>query len=422
MSEVLELRQLLRRERLLVAGEKRQIERLSSEIAPLADRTFQASWRVRHQQRCVDLLSSSQLTAPQCSQRLSQLDTLSFVRAVDGPTTPTGYLSPGPLAGSECPSPAPSLSDKTYPVALLGKYSELLLLLHQHPEVLARLIIFASSSKLDTRGLVETILGSVYGDFLVPEDVKSVLCMLERTMALQLATCEEPSHFLRGVSNAFTVTFHIFTEGFYGAHVYLSEVLGDVVQRIAVDDERYFEFECSKLATRFSDAKRSQLFAPDFTPKTDQVQRFLATTSTKLADYCSTILGTLIEKLGSLPAGLRWLLACVFENIRKRSNEVQAKQVLADLFFGQFICPAIANPELSIVKSNVSISNRARYNLTQVSRIIQSVGSAAITGEAPPAMEPIHSKLNLVSLNISERKLLRNVPRRCHKGEYFSSL
>ena len=69
--------------------------------------------------------------------------------------------------------------------------------------------------------------------------------------------------FSGGVACAFTGLLSLFTEGLLSAKIYLAEALRDAVSQLLLDDDRYFDFEPTKLYGRLSETEREAWFTDD---------------------------------------------------------------------------------------------------------------------------------------------------------------
>lgn len=244
MADVLTLREQLRRERQVIEAERRTIDSISADIGSLSDRLLQTAWRDHQQWRNIDLLMGSRINAEQCAARVVNMEKARF------------------RSQSRVDSPANQVGD-------LEAIGQLFALLQSEPEILARVMVYADSCKLDTRLLVDIVLGSVFGNHVLPEDEIGVLRLLDHLLSAQLPACRQPRMFFRGVACAFTGLLSLFSEGLLSAKIYLAEALREAVEQLLLDDEHYFDFEPAKLCGRLSEHERSLWFTEDMRVRDD---------------------------------------------------------------------------------------------------------------------------------------------------------
>lgn len=128
--------------------------------------------------------------------------------------------------------------------------------------------------------------------------------------------------------------------------------------------------------------------------------RMLDIAAAKVASYCMLVLQGLAEKLHCLPSGIRWLVARLRHHVlqlRLIRHDKDVIPLLSDMVFGCYVCPAMVMPEAAIVAADTPVSDKARYNLTQVARVLQGVSSAAYSQDMPRFIQAVYDKIDLVS-------------------------
>ena len=401
MKDVLILRDQLRKERQAVEADKKAIERLTSSVEDLAFQVVCDSWRDRQQWRNIDMLMKTRISTSQCAKRIQLVDKVVFKKyqLPEQSQRPNSYQPPASGLGA---SAGENSDHPTLPL------SEFFTLLVHNPEILTRVLTYADSCKLDSGPVVEIVLSSVYGNFTIPEDAACVLQLLDRLLSTQLPACRQPRLFFRGVACAFTRMLSLFCEGLFTAKTYLAESLHDCVKQILIDDRNLFEFEPAKLCSRLGEEERAELFDENMLPlpTSKSVKRDLDVAGSKVSSFCMEILSRLMEYLPHMPIGLRWLTARLKMHLQqfkvvKTKDEIYP--LLADIIFGCFISPALAMPEAAIVAVDTTISETARYNLTQVARILQGAPGAALAlkrdQEMPSYLRDVYAKVDLVRID-----------------------
>lgn len=104
----------------------------------------------------------------------------------------------------------------------------------------------------------------------------------------------------------------------------------------------------------------------------DNVDKFHADTISKLHSLAKTFIDSLLYNWSLFPSTLRWLVQTMCHQL-KQSHHFSEKimnEIITDMVFTHFICPAIVSPDvLGII--DAPISEQVRFNLMQIGQIVQ---------------------------------------------------
>ncbi|MFH4979772.1 hypothetical protein AB6A40_006481 [Gnathostoma spinigerum] len=344
----------LRSEKLLVASEIENLQRLNEQVdVEQADLAY-ATWIVRQEQIILSrLVNSHPNVLPENSCFLiSQLEATSLVegyRRVDGQ-----YYS---------------------------SFTRLLNLLITSTRTVAELLNNSDSlTKEDGSSnddFVSCVFSLLYGCCVFPNDERRVLETLSHLMDIQVASNVDPRLILRRGNSAFCRLYRLFADGLYTAKIFLTAALHDSVMFLLSQDELFLDIDPSKSAIRFPPEERRRRFGEDEN-SLSYLQRLTAhrkIIESKLISIGNRFINGITQAMTCFPQSLSWLVRQLRNVLmeRKKVGSEQACLICTDLIFTYLICPAITNPETLGVISDTPVSYIARFNLMQVGQILQTL-------------------------------------------------
>ncbi|KHN76774.1 GTPase-activating protein and VPS9 domain-containing protein 1 [Toxocara canis] len=347
----------LRSEKLLVASELENLQRLNEQVDAEQALLAQLSWIRTHQQEILSrLVNSHPNVEPENSCLLNaQLDAAHFVEA--------------------------------YQRIEAHHYSALttaLNLLLASPRSVAELLHAADQLPKESEGanedLVSCVFSFLYGCCVFPNDERCVLEVLSHLVEMQLASHSDPRRVLRKGNAAFCRLYRLFSEGLFAAKIFLTAALHDPVMYVLSQDELFLDIDPSKSAIRFPPEERRRRFGEDEN-SLSYLQKLTAhrkTIESKLIAISTRFVRGITQAMSCFPQSLSWLVRELRSTLVERSK-VTAEQVsliCTDLIFTHLICAAIANPETMGVISDTPVTYIARFNLMQVGQILQTLALA----------------------------------------------
>ncbi|XP_064163125.1 GTPase-activating protein and VPS9 domain-containing protein 1-like isoform X1 [Anguilla rostrata] len=359
----------LKQERLYVASEKQLIQRLSGEVLKTADRLHQAAWIARQQRINLDrlILTSAEASPAECCQHARSLEDAQFV---------DGYKALGFRESA---------------------YGEFLGRLRDSPRLLASCL--AAGQRLNQEralSVLHCVFASLYGNCVMPEDEAYLLQVLRYLIDLELKPSEDPRRLLCRSTCAFSVLFRLFSEGLYGAKLFLTAALHEPVMQLLESDEDPLETDAAKLPAGAGGSEERRRRA----------REAAEANAAKLAGLLERFAGSLARSACCFPAGLRWVLAqlrgALAEGAGPGEREgagpgAEARATCAHLLLACFVCPAVVDPEQYGIVSDAPVNEAARFNLMQVAQLLQQFGMAD-QDEAPSVQRSSLSKFDKSSL------------------------
>ncbi|XP_077987219.1 GTPase-activating protein and VPS9 domain-containing protein 1-like [Glandiceps talaboti] len=355
-AKLVDLAKHLKEEKLFVASEKAQLQRLNEEVTLTAERLYHVSWISRQQRQNLDslVLGAADITAAACCYRANALENVNFVDAYKN----IGYHD--------------------------SAYGDFLKSLRESPRLVAYCLTQGEKMNLEgTQDMVKVIMSAVYGNCVMQEDERFVLLVLQSMIENQLGSSDDPRRLLRRSSCVFTTLFKQFTEGLYSGRLYLTAGLHEPVMGLLMDDETYFETNPHKVIDHFSPQEQEKRFGKANTPEfQDRLLQHLEVNVDHLVNHCNKFINSLKDSMYCFPQSMDWLVRQIYKIVTQagkiKPEEVQA--LCVDMLLLLFICPAIVNPEPYGIASDILISEVARFNLMQVAQILQALAMNLYTG------------------------------------------
>ncbi|KAK0404115.1 hypothetical protein QR680_017297 [Steinernema hermaphroditum] len=349
----------LKAERLLIGSEVEALRQLHSNITDDFDNLARITWISRHKQLIFDrLLNSDPTVAPEnCCQWFTRLEEAAFVDAHKR----LGYH--------------------------YATFVAIFDILRNAPRSVAEILNTAEQLP-DSEEIAWFVYSVIYGSCVFPRDERYVLDLMAHLIDMQMATpsVADPRRVLRRGNVAFCRIYKLFTEGLLPSKVFLTAALHDPIMFLLSQDELYLDIDPAKSAYHFSAEERRRRFGEDETSFSYQL---------KLADHRQTIVKKLkilaqkfidgiLSAMSCFPSSLSWLVRHLHTVLleRKCVSRGEAALICIDLIFTNFLCPALANPEVLGIISDTPVGFIARFNLMQIGQILQTLALSPY--EQPP--------------------------------------
>jgi hypothetical protein len=325
--DILELAHSLRQEKLSIETEMNDYFRLQMKLSENSFEAIKTAWiSSLHRQNLNSLILSKPENRPSlCCQRATLLENVEFVEAHKDPSVKYQNLQ---------------------------LYVDLLRFIHQSPTVLAKCLAIGddmpqlgsapASLKSDQMNqIAQVISAGLYGNSIHGKDVEMMLKLLEKLLELKVASCDVPRRLLRLSSSSFARLYHKFHEASLSSKLFLTAALHEPVMSVLIDDEIML----------------------------DETSDALFTLSNKFVTSLS-------RNWIIFPSTIRWLVQTMSKMLHaKNFDATTINEILIDMVFGHFICPACVSPDLYGI-SDAPISENARHNLIQIGQILQMLALA----------------------------------------------
>lgn len=325
--DILELAHSLRQEKLSIETEMNDYFRLQMKLSENSFEAIKIAWiSSLHRQNLNSLILSKPENRPSlCCQRATLLENVEFVEAHKDPAVK--YQN-------------------------LPQYIDLLRFIHQSPTVIAKCLatadelanIGASTAAMKAEQMnqiAQIISAGLYGNAIHGKDVEMMLKLLEKLLELKIATIDIPRRLLRLSSSAFARLYHKFHESSLSSKLFLTAALHEPVMSVLIDDNS-----------------------------------MLDETSEALFNLSNKFIASLSKNWIIFPSTIRWLVQTMSRLLHeKHFDPATINEILIDMVFGHFICPACVSPDLYGI-SDAPISENARHNLIQIGQILQMLALA----------------------------------------------
>jgi GTPase-activator protein for Ras-like GTPase len=325
--DILELAHSLRQEKLSIETEMNDYFRLQMKLSENSFEAIKIAWiSSLHRQNLNSLILSKPENRPSlCCQRATLLENVEFVEAHKDPSVKYQHLP---------------------------QYIDLLRFIHQSPTVIAECLAIAddlmsigaspASMKAEQMNQIAQIISAgLYGNSIHGKDVEMMLKLLEKLLELKVATCDVPRRLLRLSSSSFARLYHKFHESSLSSKLFLTAALHEPVMSVLIDDNNMLDESSEALFTL--------------------ANQFITSISRNWIIFPSTI---------------RWLVQTMSRLLQENHRDpATINEILIDMVFGHFICPACVSPDLYGI-SDAPISENARHNLIQIGQILQMLALA----------------------------------------------
>lgn len=320
--DILELAHSLRQEKLSIETEMNDYFRLQMKLSENSFEAIKCAWiSSLHRQNLNSLILSKPENRPSlCCQRATLLENIEFVEA---------HRDPGVKYHN------------------LPSYVDLLRFIHQSPTVLANCLALAddlpqvgtavASEKSEQMNQIAQIISAgLYGNSIHGKDVEMMLKLLEKLLELKVASCDVPRRLLRLSSSSFARLYHKFHESSLSSKLFLTAALHEPVMSVLIDDNI-----------------------------------MLDESAEALYNLSNMFVSSLSRNWIIFPSTIRWLVQTMSKLLHAKNCEPSTiNEILIDMVFGHFICPACVSPDLYGI-SDAPISENARHNLIQIGQILQ---------------------------------------------------
>ncbi|VDN56853.1 unnamed protein product [Dracunculus medinensis] len=363
----------LRSEKLLVASELENLQRLNEQIEYERNTVAQLAWVGRQEQIILSkLINSHPSVIPEnCCMLVAQLESASFLE---------GYHR---IDGQHYANAA-NLLNLLYSSAITVAQ-----LLHATDKI-------QKKDNAINEEFVHCVFSFLYGCCSFPADERRILEVLSHLMRLQIISQNDPRLVLRKGNTSFCRLYRLFSEDLHVAKVFLTAALHDSVMYLLSHDEIFLDIEPSKSVLRFPREERRIRFGED-----ENSLSYLQNLTAHRSDIEARLLAIssrIMQSMTCFPPALSWLVRHLHTSlIKKNISQEQSSLICTDLIFTHLICPAIANPETIGVIADTPISYIARFNLMQVGQILQTLAVAPF--ERPPShLEYFYSQFDQNSM------------------------
>lgn len=334
----------LRQEKLSIETEMNEYFMLQNRLSENSVEAIKEAWILQNHRKNLNslIISKPENRPSQCSQRAIQLENIEFVEAYKDPSVRCQYL---PL------------------------YIDFLRFIHQSPQLIASCLAvadelttlgnFQTTTKAEQMNQVSQIISAgLYGNSIHGKDVEMMLKLLDKLLEVKIATIDDPRRLLRHNSSSFARLYHKFHESSLSSKLFLTATLHEPIMETLINDSIMLNMDqANGIEDLASKGKR------------DEMIDTLFTLSNKFID-------SLCANWIIFPSTIRWLVQTMSKYLHSKGCDSNViLEILTDMVFGHFICPACTNPNLYGI-TDAPISENASFNLIQIGQILQMMALA----------------------------------------------
>lgn len=255
-------------------------------------------------------------------------------------------------------------------------YTELFNYLHQSPFLLAQCLSIGDRltqiNNEQMNSVVCTIATGLYGNAILSKDVDMVLRLLRDLIEIQVIGSENPRRMLRSGACSFSRLYNRLHESLFSAKLFLTAALHEPIMKVLISDDIVLDIDTTKAMYNFSARERSRKFGAEGTDEyAEKTRKFYEDTIDELYSLSKLFIQSLFDNWSLFPSTLRWVVQTMCHLLRSiHLNDKDINNILTDMIFTNFICPAIVSPDQYRI-SDAPISENARLNLIQIGQILQ---------------------------------------------------
>ncbi|CAG9805149.1 unnamed protein product [Chironomus riparius] len=343
--DILELAHSLRQEKLSIETEMNDYFRLQMKLSENSFEAIKNAWILQnHRENLNSLIVSKPENRPSlCSQRAIQLENIEFIDAYKDPVVKSQHLA---------------------------LYVDFLRYIHQSPQLIASCLTaadelptlgitsFGNATKAEQMSQIAQIISAgLYGNSIHGRDVEMMLKLLDKLLEVKIATTDDPRRLLRQNSSSFARLYHKFHESSLSSKLFLTATLHEPVMSVLINDTVMLNVE--------------QVSGMEEINRINRIE---------MIDALYTLSSRFVESLSAnwiiFPSTIRWLVQTMSKYLHSKGCDSNViLEILTDMVFGHFICPACTNPNLYGI-TDAPISENARFNLIQIGQILQTMALA----------------------------------------------
>ena len=369
--DLISLVEKLRQEQEFILFYKTQIRQTIQDVNHCCDTVFQSLWLNQCLAHGLEKVKVHQAQGLEWGRALEQVQYVKFVDAAK--TLKSGLL-----------------------IENYGKYLDALI---NSPSLLAEMLHWAESEGLDTSCLISDLMSVIFGHCVFQHDHTLLLSLLKELMRKLVSCASTPKELFSGVEPIFCRVLTDYCNQLVDLRTFLTEAFQEPLMEV-LSCEDYLEYDVTKAGSRFQSNTESQnnhfLNSSTFLFSED-----LESSCKKLAHFAGLYLDGVHRLASQFPLSLKWVLGSLKVLIRNKWPDISAMELrrpISAVLFGPVLGSAIVNPDShGISELNVVVGPVARYNLSQVTSVLQ--GFAWVLGKqgGKYPIQKVIKKMNTVS-------------------------
>ncbi|KAL0477396.1 hypothetical protein AKO1_005816 [Acrasis kona] len=277
---------------------------------------------------------------------------------------------------------SPNATNANQSTERLDKYGKLFYLLQTDPQYLSNCLYLVPQEKVEK--FLETVILTLFGYAFSPREEYLILNLFKSTLALEISKTKKLSGFLEGnpILPRMVMTYGRRVQG----KTFLQKVLFDkIISAVLNEKDLNLELNAIKIykenisKTEVETGVKSGVNFKDITyqkaMQDDYVSRVVNERVDKLTQICQSILDGIIDNVGELPYGLRWVCKQLNQMLASKypqSSEIERASIIGYIAYYRFMNPPICAPDaFTLTKKKISIN--MRNNLVVISKVLTNL-------------------------------------------------
>lgn len=264
----------------------------------------------------------------------------------------------------------------------LDKYGKLFYLLQTDPQYLSNCLYLVPQEKVEK--FLETVILTLFGYAFSPREEYLILNLFKATLQLEISKTKKLSGFLEGnpILPRMVMTYGRRVQG----KTFLQKVLFDkIISAVLNEKDLNLELNAIKIFKEYISRQevetgvKSGINFKDITyqraMQDDYVSKVVTERVEKLTDICQSILDGIIDNVGELPYGLRWVCKQLNQMLAAKhteSSEIERASIIGYIAYYRFMNPPICAPD-AFQLTNRRISINMRNNLVVISKVLTNL-------------------------------------------------
>jgi Ras GTPase-activating-like protein IQGAP2/3 len=264
----------------------------------------------------------------------------------------------------------------------LEKYGRLFYILQTDPQYLSNCLYLVPQEKVEK--FLETVILTLFGYAFSPREEYLILSLFKSTLQLEISKTKKLSGFLEGnpILPRMVMTYGRRVQG----KTFLQKVLFDkIISSVLNEKDLNLELNATKIFKEYISKQevetgvKSGINFKDITyqraMQDDYVSKVVNERVQKLTDICQSILDGIIDNVGELPYGLRWVCKQLNQMLAAKhpeSSEIERASIIGYIAYYRFMNPPICAPDaFQLTKKKISIN--MRNNLVVISKVLTNL-------------------------------------------------
>ena len=288
--------------------------------------------------------------------------------------------------------------------SLVANYNKFLAALLDSPALLARVLVWVESESRDSASLINDLISVVYGHCVFQNDHTLFLRLLKELLSHLVASAASPKDLFSGVEPIFCRVLTEYCNQLADLQTFLVQAFEEPLAEVLSFDD-YLEFDVCKAGTRYQTATENSTGGRLLDGSNFLFGEDLGNSCQHLARLATLFVDVLRRHADHFPPSLKWVLSSLKSLVRAKWPEVSALELrrpVSCVLFGPVLGSIMVNPDShGLCDMQVVVSPVARYNLSQVTSVLQGCAWVQERQGGKYPMQKVIRKMNTVGVDTS---------------------